>query len=371
MPRRGPGWIPKLTHRWREGRGRVRLPDRGDVYLGQPGCWPRGQPCPPEVRTAYEAEIAAWLARKAAGVLPTGRITVAELLDAFRPYCENYYQKNGKPTREVSTLRNIARRLRLVHGYELADEMTPAKLHKLQASWAADGLCRRTVNAYCEKARRIFRWGVDQGLVQAETWHALQAVRGLPAGRGLAFDHPPVRPVADEQYQLTLAKLNDQMQTIASVQRLAGCRPCEAVGLRLSCLDRLGPVWIYHVPPDSNKVSHKLIDRIVYLGPRAQAMLLPWIAAAEKAGRDRLFVTQKGDPVNTHLYATLLRDAAKRAGVREWGPNRLRHNAGTAIRASYGLEAAQAVLGHQELRTTQVYAERQSELAKRVAMEQG
>ena len=45
-----------------------------------------------------------------------------------------------------------------------------------------------------------------------------------------------------------------------------------------------------------------------------------------------------------------------------WSPGQIRHTAGTQIRAQFGLEAAQAVLGHAKADVTQVYAER--DLAK-------
>ena len=47
---------------------------------------------------------------------------------------------------------------------------------------------------------------------------------------------------------------------------------------------------------------------------------------------------------------------------RRWAPNRLRHSTATVVRRGFGLEAAQAVLGHANADVTQVYAER--DLAK-------
>lgn len=41
-----------------------------------------------------------------------------------------------------------------------------------------------------------------------------------------------------------------------------------------------------------------------------------------------------------------------------WRPHQLRHTAATEIRAKFGLEAAQTVLGHAKADITQVYAER-------------
>jgi integrase len=54
-----------------------------------------------------------------------------------------------------------------------------------------------------------------------------------------------------------------------------------------------------------------------------------------------------------------------------WHPHRLRHSAATLIRELYGLEAAQAILGHKTVAVTQVYAERNLKAAERVMAEVG
>lgn len=54
-----------------------------------------------------------------------------------------------------------------------------------------------------------------------------------------------------------------------------------------------------------------------------------------------------------------------------WAPNQLRHSKGTEVRKVFGLEAAQVVLGHRNADVTQIYAERDTELAIRVAREAG
>ena len=63
----------------------------------------------------------------------------------------------------------------------------------------------------------------------------------------------------------------------------------------------------------------------------------------------------------------------QRAGVRAWRerhnfhPNQIRHTHGTAVRHQFGLEAAQVALGHARADVTQVYAERNLDLAVKVA----
>jgi integrase len=54
-----------------------------------------------------------------------------------------------------------------------------------------------------------------------------------------------------------------------------------------------------------------------------------------------------------------------------WHPHQLRHNAATLIRELYGLEAAQAILGHKTLSMTQIYAEKNLKAAERVMNEVG
>jgi len=54
-----------------------------------------------------------------------------------------------------------------------------------------------------------------------------------------------------------------------------------------------------------------------------------------------------------------------------WSPNQLRHSFATAVRREHGLEATQVLLGHTHADVTQIYAERNAELATGVAAKIG
>ncbi|MCE9567341.1 MAG: tyrosine-type recombinase/integrase [Planctomycetes bacterium] len=54
-----------------------------------------------------------------------------------------------------------------------------------------------------------------------------------------------------------------------------------------------------------------------------------------------------------------------------WHPNQLRHSYATKVRKQHGLEAAQVLLGHSRADVTQIYAERNEELAATVAAKIG
>jgi integrase len=54
-----------------------------------------------------------------------------------------------------------------------------------------------------------------------------------------------------------------------------------------------------------------------------------------------------------------------------WFPLQLRHTRATEVRRRYGLDGAQSALGHKNADVTQVYAEKNLELAMRIAKETG
>ena len=61
----------------------------------------------------------------------------------------------------------------------------------------------------------------------------------------------------------------------------------------------------------------------------------------------------------------------EKAGVPKWTPNQLRHNAGTEIRRKHGLEAARLILGHRSMATTEIYAEKELDMAIQIVKEMG
>jgi integrase len=213
-------------------------------------------------------------------------------------------------------------------------------------------------------------------------------VPGLAKGRTKAVEYEPVGPVPDEDVEATLPHLPPVVRAMVQFQRLTGCRPGEATMLRPMDIDRTSAVWCY--TPAGHKTEHYGRVRRIFIGPRAQAELLPWLlrpaeaycfspkesAAAEangsaeprtqrqKAHRPR--PARRGTRYTKDSYWRAINRACLRAKVTPWSPNQLRHSSATAIRKAYGLEAAQLVLGHAKADVTQLYAERDFEVARRI-----
>jgi site-specific recombinase XerD len=108
---------------------------------------------------------------------------------------------------------------------------------------------------------------------------------------------------------------------------------------------------------------------MIPIGPKAQQILLKYFEACNE---EEQFIFPR--PKSKHCdqwYRKAITRACKKAGVEKWTPNQLRHAGATEIRSKFGLEYAQASLGHSNINTTEIYAKVSYEKAEQVAREIG
>jgi len=349
---------------------------------------------------------------------PTGDYTVVELAANYVDYAEQYYSKDGQPTKYA---REVGRTVRMAaehYGSTPVVEFGPLKLKRLVSKMVDAGHSRTTVNKRLGALKQMFRWGVAEELVPAHIWQALDAVEGIHKGRTPAPEPKPVEPVEDEVVNRTLDFLTEVVADMVRFERATGCRPSEVCIVRPMDIDRSGEVWRYY--PDSHKTEHFGHKRVVYIGPKGQDVLGKYLQRPEDAycfspreaeqqrlealhekrrtplscgnrpgsNRRRWPKRRAGDRYKSASYRRAIERAvqklnkhlaeqAKKAGepapepVPKWTPNRLRHTAGTNIRHKFGLEAAQVMLGHRQAAVTQIYAERDEKLGIEVAKKIG
>jgi integrase len=189
-------------------------------------------------------------------------------------------------------------------------------------------------------------------------------------------------------------------------------RPGEVVLMRTGDLDMTGAVWAY--TPRTHKTEHHGHRRVIYLGPRAQAVLRPWLRAdrstclfspqealeehwQERRRHRKTPMTpsqqargrkgRRSRPIGayypTSSYCHAIAKACDRASPHptlgeiptkkqtpeqaaalaewrdqhRWHPHQLRHNAATWLRKEFGLDVARVILGHRSASITEVYAE--------------
>jgi integrase len=281
----------------------------------------------------------------------------------------------------------------------------------------------------------VFKWAVAKELLPASVHHALSAVAGLRAGRTDARESEPVKPVADAVVDATLPFLSRTVAAMVQLQRLTEARPGEVCAMRSSDIDCADDIWLY--TPSSHKTIHHGHRRTIFIGPKAQHILRPFLrlhpnafcfSPIEAEGERREFLHSKritpfnrGNTVGTNRKRQPMRHPKSRYDVCSyrraiatacelafqpapplgqadgesrrawklrltqdqraelktwyhayaWHPHQLRHSAATEIRKHFGIEGAQHVLGHTTLNVTEIYAERNSEVARQIAAEIG
>ncbi len=403
--------IPSYRLHKPSGLAVVRLNGK-DVYLGKHGT--------PESQAEYRRVIAEWLASPTPSLSIAcyqDRSTINELVLAYLQYAKSYYTKNGRATGELANMKDAVKPLVLLHGHVEVSEFTPRSLKAVRDEMIRADLSRKVINARINRIRRVFKWGVENEIVTASVLHGLQAVAPLKRGRCEAREVAPVAPVPYEQVEAVLRVAPPQLCAMIRLQLLTGMRPGEVVRMRGCDIERSQAAWSY--APLEHKTEHHGRSRIIYMGPQAQAVLIPYLSVDDEAfifsprdvaayrSRERRAARitpltpsqrnrspktdpqkQPGSCYTTRTYARAILYACDRAmphfllseqkyseltqeqqfevdswrKQHRWSPNQLRHNAATHLRKQFGIEAARVILGHSSAGITEIYAEQ--DLAK-------
>jgi integrase len=357
----------------------------------------------PESRTAFARFQLELETSPAAAVIDPNGVTVAEVLAAYLVHAERYYtDAAGNLTSEVTSVKRSIKPVRELYAATPAAGFGPRALAAVRQHMIGLGWCRSLVNKRIDRVKRAFRWAVAEELVPAATYEALRTLPGLRRGRTDARESDPVRPVPDDVLAATLPHLPAHVRVMVELMRHTGMRPAEVCGMTLNQIDRTGPVWTYR--PRHHKTAHHGKGRSIPLGPNAVTILTnflagrsltpdapvfsPWAAREERfrdlrekrtspvqpSQQDRRKAKPArvpGERYTTHAITHAVAVAAKKAGVEHWHPYQLRHAHATRVRKAFGLEAAGATLGHTRMSVTEVYAERDEQLAATVAAKIG
>lgn len=311
-------------------------------------------------RIEYDRLVEEW--RSDDGTQARGDMTISHLCLGYWRHTQSYYVRDGQPTSEQAGVKSAIKRFRKRYGKLRVVEFRPKHLRALMTSMANERLSRNYVNQTLARLKMLFAWGTEREMVPGSVYHALLAVKGLRIGRSKAVDNPPRRPVDDATIAATVAKMPRMAGDVVQVLRLSGCRPSELFAMRRGDIDRTVNPWVYR--PRHHKTEHHGHLCIRHFGPKAQAIILPYLVGPADG---LVFERPKGGPFKRWNLNQTVRRAAKRAGVEPWTPYQLRHSHGTEARARFGLDGAQAALGHAKATITEVYAEVSSTRAADVA----
>jgi integrase len=242
---------PKYAKHKSSGQAVVRLGSR-DRYLGRFGS--------PESYRKYQQVVAEWSATRDTDEIGqrTKRVDrsdprLCELLLKYLDFAREYYRKDGQPTGELANMKDAIRLLSELLGDAKVGEFRPSSLKVVREGMIRSGLSRNVVNARINRIRRVFKWGVENELVEPSVLQALQAVTPLKKGRCEAHETPEVKPVAKERIDAVKAIVSPQVRAMIDVQLLTGMRPGELVIMRPRDIDKDKPIWLYR--PASHKTE--------------------------------------------------------------------------------------------------------------------
>jgi len=377
-----------------------------------------GRYADPKGRERYHRLIAEWTANGRRVRVTAPDLSVAELCAAFMRHAETFYRKpDGTLTGTSWNYRAATKVLDRLYGTMDVAAFTPQGLKAVREAMIRADWCRKSVNQGVNLIRSVFRWGVSEGMAPVAVHTGLTTVTALRRGRSDAREGRTIQPVPDATVDATLRYMTPTVTTMVQFQRLTGARPSEVCMMRSCDVNTEGRIWEYR--PSSHKTEHHERERVVFIGPKAQAVLKPFLSrdlqafvfspqASEAERHERMHAERvtplscgntpgtnrvrrpkrtPGERFNTSSYRQAIEYACDRAfpapgdldgnavkqwrGEHRWAPNRLRHSFATNVRREHGLEAAQVMLGHASANIPQIYAKRDSVLAAAVALRIG
>ncbi len=203
------------------------------------------------------------------------QITITELAAAYWEFVQAYYVKNGKPSGWQDHIRLMLRKVREIYGLTPAVNFGPLKLKAIRQTLIHAGHSRVYINKLVPIITRMFKWAAAAEIIPGGVYHALRTVEGLRRGRTEAPETKPILPVADQVVESTLPYLPRVVADMVRLQRLTAARPGEICQLRPCDVDRDEEIWEYR--PESHKTEHFGRERIIFIGKKAQQVLIPYL----------------------------------------------------------------------------------------------
>jgi integrase/recombinase XerD len=237
-------------------------------------------------------------------------------------------------------------------GVREPEDVRPEHLRRFAESLDRQGLAPASRARALVAARRFTRYLVARGTLPRDPAEGLLAPR---LGRRL----PRVLRAVETEALLEASEPDGLLalrdRAMLEVLYGAGLRVSELVGLPLAGVDRRA--GLLRVRGKGGR------ERVVPLGEPALAALERWLAEgrprlARGTRSDAVFLSRRGAPMTRQNFFNRLRALALRAGLDadRVSPHVLRHSFATdLLEGGADLRAVQAMLGHADLATTQIY----------------
>ena len=263
------------------------------------------------------------------------------------------------------------------------------------------GYTRQTVNKYICYIKQCFDYGALRDYFDESIADFLRRVPQLKKGRTTAPDQRRGKPVDLSVMLSVLPHLSPVVADMVRIQYLCGMRPGEVCNMRWCDIDEGVVVsssspgtWRYipftHKTENRNCLLQKPINKEAqeileqdYIAVKRAAPESFLFSPAdtmrirnEKLRKNRKTLNKRGEVQPSHKnrkkknpkrapglqytvcsYRNAIRSVCIRVGLPVFTPHQVRHSSATVVRRVHGLDGAQALLGHSDAKTTEIYAE--------------
>lgn len=270
---------------------------------------------------------------------------------------ENSIESYARDTRDLISFLTQA-------GVTTPPEIEPRHLTDQVASLSADrGLEASSLTRHISTTRILCRWMLATGrtnsnpseiLDRPHSWRHLPSTLS-PRDMKALLAAPQPAPDADEHALPLYLRDRAMLEILYS----SGLRASEVLTIRLAdylekaqALRVLGKGNKQRLVPMGVPAVNALREYLLYCRPRLASASV----AADARDRGIIFLSRTGRPLTRARLWTLVRDAARKAGIRHVHPHMLRHSFATHLLAGGAdLRVVQELLGHADLTTTQIY----------------
>ena len=200
------------------------------------------------------------------------RLSMAEVARSYAIYAKTYY---GSDSQEFKNIAMALRPISELIPRKPACEFSPMEFKQIRQWWLNRDVSRQYANHQMRRITRAIKWLVSEGVLPPSVHQAIKCVTPLTRGHCKAREALPIVPVDDVIVEATLPHLSNVVADMVRFQRLTGCRPGEVCTLKPDMVDRTNPVW--EVRLENHKTAWRGKSRTIYVGPQAQAVLLPYL----------------------------------------------------------------------------------------------
>ncbi len=243
-----------------------------------------------------------------------------------------------------------------------SDDVTPSDVSSFLANLSSSGIAAPSIARCLSAVRGFHKYLLIDGLAQRDPTTNLETPRGwkrLPK----TLSSIDVEALLNQPESSTPIGIRDK--AMLELLYATGLRVSELVGLKLNDINFERGYLIV--------VGKGSKERVVPLGETASAIVQEYRERARRSllkGRDsdHLFISSQRRGITRQMFWERIKYYARKAGIgRNVSPHTLRHSFATHLLDNGAdLRAVQAMLGHADISTTQIYTHVSRERLKKI-----